>query len=113
MTNKVFSRASKICFSLVAGLFAVDSAIAQDTLTIAMVGDVMMGTTFPSMMLPDNEGRDLFRDAAGILKRADLTVGNLEGTLCDGGQSTKGSRPSSYKSARPCRRRRLPVLPTR
>jgi poly-gamma-glutamate capsule biosynthesis protein CapA/YwtB (metallophosphatase superfamily) len=72
-----------------------------DTLTIAMVGDVMMGTTYPSMMLPQNEGKDLFRDAAPILRRADLTLGNLEGTLCDGGRSTKGSGPNSYSFRTP------------
>ena len=44
---------------------------AQD-LSIAMTGDVMMGTTFPSIMLPAHEGRDLFKDAKDILSAADL-----------------------------------------
>ena len=65
-------------------------------LSIAMTGDVMMGTTFPSIMLPANDGRDLFKDAKSILSRADLTVGNLEGAICDGGKSTKGTGPNSY-----------------
>ena len=68
---------------------------AQD-LSIAMTGDVMMGTTFPSIMLPAHEGRDLFKDAKDILSAADLTVGNLEGAICDGGTSTKGTGPNSY-----------------
>ena len=71
------------------------------TLTVAMTGDVMMGTTYPSMMLPANNGAELFRDAKGILAGADLTVGNLEGTLCDGGKSTKGSGPNSYSFRTP------------
>lgn len=66
-----------------------------------MVGDIMMGTTFPSMMLPANDGADLFRDAEPILQRTDLTLGNLEGTLCDGGQSTKGNGPNSYSFRTP------------
>ncbi len=66
-----------------------------------MVGDIMMGTTFPSLMLPANEGRDLFCDAAPILQRTDLALGNLEGTLCDGGQSTKGNGPNSYSFRTP------------
>lgn len=66
------------------------------TLHIAMTGDIMMGTTFPSIMLPANEGRDLFRDAKDVLTGADLTVGNLEGAICDGGRSTKGVGPNSY-----------------
>ena len=76
-------------------------ATYAQTLTVAMTGDVMMGTTYPSMMLPANNGADLFRDAKGILAGADLTVGNLEGTLCDGGKSTKGSGPNSYSFRTP------------
>ena len=89
-------------FCLVAALLCAAASHA-DTLTIAMVGDVMMGTTFPSEMLPENDGRDLFRDAAPILRRADLAVGNLEGALCDGGQSTKGTGPNSYSFRMPTR----------
>ena len=66
-----------------------------------MTGDVMMGTTFPSIMLPANDGRDLFRDAKDILTRTDLTVGNLEGAICDGGRSTKGNGPNSYSFRTP------------
>ena len=67
-------------------------------LTIAMTGDVMMGTTFPSIMLPANDGRNLFKDAKEILTRTDLTLGNLEGAICDGGKSTKGNGPNSPRS---------------
>ena len=75
-----------------------DNAPARkpDTLTIAMTGDIMMGTTFPSRQLPPNNGANLFDDTKSILKRADLAVGNLEGTLCDGGTSTKGTGPHSF-----------------
>ena len=76
-------------------------SLQAQTLNIAMTGDIMMGTTFPSVMLPANEGRDLFRDAKDILVNADLTLGNLEGTLCDGGRSTKGSGPNSYSFRTP------------
>ena len=72
------------------------SPLYAQTLNIAMTGDVMMGTTFPSIMLPANDGRDLFRDARDVLTGADLTVGNLEGAICDGGRSTKGTGPNSY-----------------
>ena len=67
-----------------------------DTLTIALTGDIMMGTTFPSVMLPANEGRDLFRDVKPLLQSANLAVGNLEGTLLDGGKSAKGEGPNTY-----------------
>ncbi len=61
----------------------------KDTLTFAFVGDIMMGTTFPSRQLPENGGKDLFRDVKDILLSADIAAGNLEGTLCDGGTTTK------------------------
>ena len=81
--------------SLTLAVFGILPFHAQ-TLNIAMTGDIMMGTTYPSIMLPANNGRDLFRDAKDILSGADLTVGNLEGAICDGGRSTKGTGPNSY-----------------
>ena len=81
--------------SLTLALIGFSPLYAQ-TLNIAMTGDVMMGTTFPSIMLPANEGRYLFRDAKDVLVSADLTLGNLEGAICNGGRSTKGTGPNSY-----------------
>ena len=69
---------------------------SADTLTIAMTGDIMMGTTYPSVMLPEKNGTELFLDAKPILKNADLALGNLEGAICDGGKSTKGTGKNSY-----------------
>ena len=86
--------------SFVITIFFAATANAQE-LTISMVGDVMMGTTYPSIMLPANDGHDLFVDAKEILTRTDLTVGNLEGAICDGGTSTKGSGPNSYSFRTP------------
>lgn len=52
--------------------------------TIALAGDIMMGTDFPSDdYLPKNGGRDLFADAAPFIKKADCAFANLEGTLFD------------------------------
>ena len=77
------------------------AANPNDTLTVAMCGDIMMGTTFPSVQLPANGGADLFKDAGPVFQRADLAVGNLEGTLCDGGHSTKGEGPNVYSFRTP------------
>jgi poly-gamma-glutamate capsule biosynthesis protein CapA/YwtB (metallophosphatase superfamily) len=81
--------------SLTLAIIGITPLHAQ-TLNVAMTGDIMMGTTFPSIMLPANDGRDLFRDAKDVLVGADLTLGNLEGAICDGGRSTKGVGPNSY-----------------
>ena len=83
-------------FLLVVIVLCSASEIKAQELTVSMVGDVMMGTTFPSIMLPANDGQDLFNDTKEILTRTDLTIGNLEGAICDGGTSTKGSGPNSY-----------------
>ena len=89
---------------MLASHFSFSSFAAKtDTLTIAMVGDVMMGTTYPTVQLPANDGRDIFKDTAHLLKRADLTVGNLEGALCNGGKSTKGTGPNSWSFRMPTR----------
>ena len=83
-------------FASAASLGVERSTLPPDTLTIAMTGDIMMGTTYPERALPANEGRDLFRDTKAITLRADLAVGNLEGTLCDGGTTTKRMSNISY-----------------
>ncbi len=57
--------------------------------TIAMVGDVMLGSIFPSPKLPPDSGRQLLRDAAPILRQASVAVGNLEGVIADSGQPRK------------------------
>ena len=68
----------------------------KDTLTIAMCGDIMMGTTYPTVQLPDNDGRDIFADTRQLTLSADLAVGNLEGAITDGGHCTKGNGPNTY-----------------
>ena len=70
----------QIFISAVIGMEAQQSA---KNITVAFTGDIMMGTTYPSVQLPSQEGRQLFVDAAPILLRADVAAGNLEGTLCD------------------------------
>ena len=55
-----------------------------------------MGTTYPNEQLPVQEGRQLFVHAKRVLKRADLAAGNLEGTLCDSGETHKILSKSSY-----------------
>ena len=61
-----------------------------DAITIAAVGDIMMGSTsINDSFLPPNDGRDMLRQVTPILSAADLTLGNLEGPLLEGGKSEK------------------------
>ena len=95
-----------ICIMINAGFampaFAVSDA-NDENMTFAFVGDVMMGRTFPSIQLPPQDGAQLFTDAKPILKRVDMALGNLEGALCEGGTSTKGTGPNSYAFRTPPR----------
>ncbi|MEX1239186.1 MAG: CapA family protein [Cyclobacteriaceae bacterium] len=68
--------------------------VRKDTLTIIGVGDIMMGTNYPEDRLPPGDGRFLLKDVAAILRDANVTFGNLEGTLLDsGGTAKKCSNP--------------------
>ena len=76
----------------------------KDTLTIIGVGDIMMGTNYPEDRLPPNDGSFLMRDVAPILRDADVTFGNLEGTLLD-----EGGTPKRCKDPKVCYAFRSPV----
>lgn len=70
------------------------TAPAQDAdslLTVAMCGDIMMGTTYPTVRLPQNDGADIFSDVKDLFLGADLAAGNLEGVICEGGTCTKNT----------------------
>ncbi len=58
-------------------------------LSIAAVGDMMIGTDYPQNHLPDDDGVSFFTAVTPILSAADITIGNLEGTLVDGGEPGK------------------------
>ncbi|MEO8019465.1 MAG: CapA family protein [Pseudomonadota bacterium] len=58
-------------------------------LTIAAVGDTMMGTDFPENILPDDDGLSFLDAVTPLLSAADVTFGNLEGVLQDGGEPVK------------------------
>ncbi|BCG47892.1 capsule biosynthesis protein [Citrifermentans bremense] len=62
---------------------------AERGVTVAAVGDVMMGSDFPAPRLPRDGGRSLFAAAAPIFRRADIAMANLEGPLCEGGTPLK------------------------
>ena len=60
-----------------------------DTISIAMTGDVMLGSKYPKPCLPVNEGKEIFIDCDSIIKSADVACGNLEGVLADSGRLRK------------------------
>jgi poly-gamma-glutamate capsule biosynthesis protein CapA/YwtB (metallophosphatase superfamily) len=62
---------------------------AHPGLTLAAVGDIMMGTDFPENILPDDDGVGFLTAVTSILTAPDVTFGNLEGVLQDGGEPVK------------------------
>ncbi|QWV95716.1 CapA family protein [Geomonas oryzisoli] len=58
------------------------NAYGAPTVTVAAVGDIMMGSDFPTPKLPPRDGGDLFAAVTSYLRRADIALGNLEGPLC-------------------------------
>lgn len=58
-------------------------------LRIAAVGDIMLGTDFPENHLADDDGASLLAYVTPVLRDADITFGNLEGVLMDGGEPVK------------------------
>lgn len=80
---------------------AVPADTVDSTFTVALTGDIMMGTVYPDTALPPMDGRMLFRDVSEILRRATLAAGNLEGTLCDSAPRRKAEKPNSYSFRTP------------
>ncbi len=61
----------------------------EDELTIVAVGDIMMGSTYPSNMLPPEDGKNIFNGVKVKLQQGDIIFGNLEGPLIDNGTPKK------------------------
>lgn len=69
----------------------------KDTISITAVGDIMLGSAFPSELnLPPDDAVNSFNAVANFLK-GDVVFGNLEGCFLNSGKSTKcdGVNPNS------------------
>jgi poly-gamma-glutamate capsule biosynthesis protein CapA/YwtB (metallophosphatase superfamily) len=64
--------------------------------SIASVGDMMIGTDYPQNHLPDDDGASFLQDVTPLISAADIAFGNLEGVLIDGG--TPGKKCSNPKA---------------
>jgi poly-gamma-glutamate capsule biosynthesis protein CapA/YwtB (metallophosphatase superfamily) len=62
----------------------------EKLISLIAVGDIMMGSNYPSnASLPPNDGKDIFSGVGEVLQNADVTIGNLEGTLLNSGGKAK------------------------
>lgn len=72
-----------------------------DPITIAAVGDMMLGSPFPNeTRMPPNDGADLLKDVTPILSAADIAFGNMEGPITDSGISEKCGTPKPGQPVR-------------
>lgn len=76
----------------------------KDTVSIIGVGDIMMGTNYPENKLPPQDGALLMKNVEQVLRDADVTFGNLEGTLLD-----QGGTPKTCRDPKVCYAFRTPV----
>jgi poly-gamma-glutamate capsule biosynthesis protein CapA/YwtB (metallophosphatase superfamily) len=77
-------------------LTSIDTIVIpkEDTITIAAVGDIMMGTNYPNTKtLPPKDGATLFKDVRQYLEPFNLTFGNLEGVIGRGGVAKTCNQP--------------------
>ena len=56
---------------------------------ITAVGDIMMGTTYPTEKLPPEDGRKLFLGVRDSLRGSDIVFGNLEAPFIEEGTAHK------------------------
>lgn len=75
-----------------------DSVALPHDVTLTFTGDVMMGTNFPSDYITPDRGKTLFQDCDSIMRAADISIVNLEGTCYDGtdGELRKMTNPNTY-----------------
>ena len=93
---------SLIVLSLI--LISASVSAQSDTLSIIGVGDIMMGTNYPENKLPSHDGEFLMKGVEAVLRDADVTFGNLEGTLLD-----SGGTPKTCRDPKVCYAFRTPV----
>ena len=78
-------------------------------ISIAAVGDVMLGSPFPNdSRMPPNDGADILKDVTPILSAADIAFGNMEGPIIDDGISEKCTPPKPGEPVR-CFAFRMPT----
>ncbi|MFO7573924.1 MAG: CapA family protein [Bacteroidales bacterium] len=88
-TDKVYSQSEKT------GVDTIGSQAAKE-IVIAGVGDIMLGTSYPStaFLPPHSVLQNLFGSLADTLASADVAFGNLEGSFLNDGEPAKRCRDS-------------------
>lgn len=74
-----------------------DTVIAGRKIVITGVGDIMLGSSFPSssFLPPHDNPYLLLESVADTLKTSDITFGNLEGSFLNNGEAAKKCRDTT------------------
>ena len=86
--------AALCCLCAFSNLTMAEAAAPEPTVTLAMVGDLMLDET-PGRVI--EEGRDPFAPFAALLDAADIRVGNLECVVATGGEAEPG-KPYTFRA---------------
>jgi hypothetical protein len=74
----------------------------KETVTIAAVGDIMLGSPYPNdTRMPPNDGADILKAVMPILSAADIAFGNMEAPITDSGTSAKCKPPKPLEELKP------------
>jgi hypothetical protein len=71
-------------------------AAAGDSISIAAVGDTMLGSTAQGRGLPVKDGAEMISGLTPIISSTDIAFANLEGAMIDGGTQTKCGPNSKF-----------------
>jgi hypothetical protein len=75
--------------------------LTTSSLRFVAVGDLMLGTNFPSSSSLPKEVSSLLRPAESLISNADVAFGNVEGCFLNAGGASKGSGPNIYNFRQP------------
>lgn len=86
-----------VTLSLNGNVTVIDTSVVQRRVKITGVGDIMLGTAFPSAryLPPHDNPLLLLGDLVDTLAQSDITFGNLEGSFLDNGEPAKRCRDTT------------------
>ncbi|MBT4035141.1 MAG: CapA family protein [Candidatus Marinimicrobia bacterium] len=80
---------AKLTFILLLILLDIPGAAGERPIRIKAVGDIMLGSYHPDGFLRPEEKGSILKYIRPLIQDADITLGNLEGTLSDSGTTEK------------------------
>lgn len=91
-------RALPVLLGISLPLVAAEPSENMRTVTIAAVGDTMVGSVFPTLAaMPPDSGRRVFERVRDLWSGADIVTGNFEGTISSDPSSARALGKNSYR----------------